>query len=479
MKNALILCLVLFAVLSKTYSQEQEAPYIPSSDPLVAKNLEEWQDLKFGIFMHWGTYSQWGVVESWSICPEDEGWTQRTGQYSTDYFSYKKAYEDLQKTFNPRDFDPGKWAAAAKDAGFKYMILTFKHHDGFCMFDSKYTDYKITSLNTPFHTNPRANIGKETTKAFREQGFKIGTYFSKPDWHCESYWWPYFPPKDRNVNYDPKRYPERWQQYKDFTYNQIEEILSDYGKVDILWLDGGWVRPKQSIDPNIDLQKTIPYDQDVDMAKIASMGRKHQPGLIVVDRSVTGEFENYRTPEQQIPAVPLAYPWETCMTMASSWSYVPGDIYKPAGTIIHNLVDIVAKGGNYLLNVGPSPLGDYDPVAYSRMKEIGEWMKVNGDAIYATRPIAPYKENNICFTQNKDKRVNAIYLAADGETLLPALVKIKGIKPAEKATIKLLGTEINLKWRNENGETVILIPASLRKAPPCRYGWTFVISRVE
>jgi len=469
----------MFQLLTNSFSQETEVPYIIPADPQVVKNIEDWQDLKFGIFMHWGTYSQWGVVESWSICPEDEGWTQRQGEYSKDYYGYKKAYEDLQHAFNPVQFDPDKWASAAREAGFKYMILTFKHHDGFCMFDSKYTDYKITSTNTPFSTHPKANIGKETTEAFRKQGFKIGTYFSKPDWHCESYWWPYFPPKDRNVNYDPKRYPERWQQFKEFTYNQIEEIMTGYGKVDILWLDGGWVRPKQSIDPNIDWQKNIPYDQDIDMAKIASMSRKHQPGLIVVDRSVTGEYENYRTPEQQIPEKPLDYPWETCMTMASSWSYVPGDSYKPAGTIIHNLVDIVAKGGNYLLNIGPSPLGDYDTAAYSRMKEIGQWMKINGDAIYSTRPIAPYKESNICFTQNKDRRVNAIYLARPDEIQLPAIVKIKGAKPAAKATIKLLGNTRNLKWKTENGETSVFIPSSLQKTPPCKYAWVFTISQTE
>jgi alpha-L-fucosidase len=478
MKNYLLTSLLLLCAFGLK-AQEQEIPYIVPNDAQVVKNIEEWQDLKFGIFMHWGTYSQWGVVESWSICPEDEGWTQRKGPYAIDYFGYKKAYEDLQKTFNPVNFNPDKWATAAKEAGFKYMVFTFKHHDGFCMFDSKYTDYKITSVNTPFHTNPRANAGKEIAEAFRNQGFKIGTYFSKPDWHCEYYWWPYFPPKDRNVNYDPKRYPDRWQQYKDFTYNQIEEIMTGYGKVDILWLDGGWVRPQKSIDRSVDWQRTIPYDQDIDMDKIAAMGRSHQPGLIVVDRSVAGEFENYRTPEQEVPAVPLSYPWETCMTMGNSWSYVPGDSYKPAYVIIHNLIDIVARGGNYLLNVGPSPLGDYDTVAYSRMKEIGDWMTVNGSAIYATRPIAPYKEGNVCFTQCKDKCVNAIYLAAKDETQMPEVVKLKGIRPAPKATIVLLGARNTLKWKIVNGETEITIPTSLQKAPPCKYAWTFVISQVE
>jgi len=472
-----ILAIILVISLN-SFSQEHEKPYIIPVDPKVQANIEEWQDLKFGIFMHWGTYSQWGVVESWSICPEDEGWTQRIGEFSKDYFGYKKAYENLQTTFNPVNFNPEKWANAAREAGFKYVVFTFKHHDGFCMFDSKLTDYKITSDKTPFHTNPRANIAREVTAAFRDKGFKVGAYFSKPDWHCPDYWWPYFPPKDRNVNYDPARYPERWNTFKDFTFKQIEEILTGYGKIDILWLDGGWVCPKSIIDPSEPGYSKI-IDQDIDMAKIAAMGRRNQPGLIVVDRAEGTEFENYRTPEQQIPAKPLDYPWETCMTMAGSWSYVPGDTYKPAGTIIHNLVDIVAKGGNYLLNVGPSPLGDYHEAAYERMKEIGAWMKVNGDAIYATRPIAPYKEDNVCFTQNKNGQVNAIYLAAENESTLPPTITLKGIQPVPKALISLLGYEGKLKWKTINGETLINIPAALQKNPPCKYAWTIRISAIQ
>lgn len=478
MKKILILSLSILAFVCKIYSQESEKSYIRPTDPKVLENLEQWQDLKFGIFMHWGTYSQWGVVESWSICPEDEGWTQRQGPYSKDYFEYRKAYENLQTTFNPVQFNPSKWAQAAKDAGFKYVVFTFKHHDGFCMFDSKYTDYKITSEKTPFHTNSKANIGLELTNAFRTEGFKVGAYFSKPDWHCQDYWWSYFPPKDRNVNYDQAKYPEKWKAYKDFTYNQIQEILTGYGKVDILWLDGGWVCPKSTVDPKAPYYDKV-IDQDIDMAKIAAMGRRNQPGLIVVDRAVGTEFENYRTPEQQIPDKPLDYPWETCMTMASSWSYVPGDSYKPAGTIIHNLVDIVAKGGNYLLNVGPSPLGDYDPIAYERMKEIGAWMKVNGDAIYATRPVAPYKTENICFTRNKNGAVNAIYLAAENETTLPETIIIKGVTPAAKATITLLGSTQKLKWKKVNDGISVSIPASIRKAIPCKYAWTFRISQIQ
>jgi alpha-L-fucosidase len=164
--------------------QHDAERYVPETDPLVLKNLEHWQDIKFGLLMHWGPYSQWGVVESWSICAEDEGWCKRS---QDDYIAYKKRYEALQTTFNPIGFDPTKWAKAARDAGMKYVVFTTKHHDGFCMFDSKLTDYKVTSPNTPFHTNPKANIAKEVFTAFRNEGFLVGAYFSKPDWHSENY----------------------------------------------------------------------------------------------------------------------------------------------------------------------------------------------------------------------------------------------------------------------------------------------------
>jgi hexosaminidase len=448
--------------------------YMPPADTLVRKKLAQWQDSKFGLLMHWGTYSQWGIVESWSICPEDEGWTVRRGPYSSNYYDYLKAYKNLQTTFNPTHFDPAKWAKAAKDAGMKYVVFTTKHHDGFCMFDTKQTDYKITSPKTPFSSNPHSNVAKEVFDAFRKEDFMIGAYFSKPDWNSDQYWWPYFPPKDRNVNYDPAKHPDRWQAFKDYTYRQIEELMTDYGRMDLLWLDGGWVRPLNTIDASIDWQKNIPYDQDIDMPRIAGMARQHQPGLIVVDRSVPGEFENYTTPEQQVPAHPMPDPWESCLTMGDSWSYVPNDHYKSATELIQLLVKIVSRGGNLLLNVGPSPDGEWDDTAYSRLQEIGAWMKINGEGIYNSKPRRPYASgDNIFLTQSKDGA--ATYAFYTGVTL-PAGISIDGLTVPAKSKVSLLGNKGNLKWRQEGKKLTILIPPALQNKVVGQHALTFKIT---
>ena len=231
------LCLLLSSALllmGAARAQHQIPPYIPPADKAVQANLEQWSDWKFGMLIHWGAYSQWGIVESWSICPEDEGWTQRQ-PYGIPYYDYVKKYEELGKTFNPTKFDPSKWAKAAKDAGMKYVVFTTKHHDGFCMFDTKQTDYKVSNPNYAFGKDARSNIAKEVFEAFRKEGLHAGAYFSKPDWHSQDYWWSYFPPKDRHVNYDVSKYPDRWKAFRQYTYNQIEELMTGYGKLDILW----------------------------------------------------------------------------------------------------------------------------------------------------------------------------------------------------------------------------------------------------
>jgi len=448
--------LLLSSTLAFSQAHNVSAGYQKPTDPAVIENLEQWQDMKFGLFMHWGTYSQWGIVESWSICPEDEGWTQRKPEHGKTYFEYVKNYENLQKTFNPTEFNPEKWAQAAKEAGMKYVVFTTKHHDGFAMFDTKESDYKITSKNTPFSSNPKANITKEIFNSFRNDGFKIGAYFSKPDWHTEYYWWSYFPPKDRNVNYDPTKYPERWNNFKNYTYNQINELTSEYGKVDILWLDGGWVRPFSTIDQSVDWQRGIKVEQDIDMDRIGGMARKNQPGIIVVDRTVPGKWENYVTPEQAIPDHPLDIPWESCITMGNSFSYVPNDQYKPTKKIVETLVKIISRGGNYLMNIAPGPNGDFDQAAYDRLKELAKWIKINESAIYATRSVAPYHENEYYYTRSKDNKTINVFHLTEGESYTaPNSFTFQLPDNSKVNNVKVLGHTGKIKWnQKENTVTV-------------------------
>ena len=328
----------MLVLVMTAFSQEESEKYVPETDPLVLQKLEQWQDFKFGLLMHWGTYSQWGIVESWPICPEDYGWCERKRGNYQDYFGYVKDYENLKTTFNPVNFDPGKWAKAAREAGMKYVVFTTKHHDGFSMFDTRFTDYKITDPGCPFSSNPKANIAFEIFESFRNEGLWAGAYFSKPDWHCDYYWDPYFPPFDRNVNYDPAEYPEKWEKYVEFTHNQIMELCTDYGKLDILWLDGGWVAKQSQEDIDKTYQANIKesksgflksgiVNQDIRMDELVEKARQAQPGLIVVDRAVPGKNQNYLTPENRVPEVALPYPWESCIIAGGSWSWVPNAKY--------------------------------------------------------------------------------------------------------------------------------------------------------
>ena len=370
---------------------------------------------------------------------------------------FQQDYLALRKTFNPVKFNPEKWAKAAKAAGMRYVVFTTKHHDGFNLFDTRLTDFRITAPDVPFHSNPRSNVVREVFSAFRREGFGIGAYFSKSDWNVPYYWRPDRPGRTRHPNYNTHEHPEIWSKFVAFTYGQIEELMMGYGPIDILWLDGGQVRPP---------------DQDIQMDKIAAMARRHQPGLIMVDRTVGGRYENYFTPEQEVPEKPLPYPWETCMCMAVQWSYKSNDTYKSTHKLIHLLVDIVGKGGNLLLNVGPTPEGELPEPALQRMQEIGAWMKVNGDAIYGTRPVSPYKEGSVVFTR-KGGRAFAIYLAGEDEGL-PPQISFAGLRPKLNSEVRLLGYKAPLQWGTfEDGTTMIQVPEKALKDPPGKHAFAF------
>ena len=437
---------------------EDHPAYQYPEQPEVMQTLREWQDMKFGLFIHWGTYSQWGIVESWSLCPEDYSFTSVRPKDKS-YFEYVKEYENLKTTFNPVKFNPSKWAQAAKDAGMKYVVFTTKHHDGFNMYDTKYTDYKISDKECPYSKSGKPDVTKELFNAFREKGLKTGGYYSITDWHSNDYWWDYFPPTGRFANYSLKKYPEKWKNYNDFLNNQLEELTNgNYGKLEMMWFDLCDVSTEGTVDwPRI--EKTL---------------RNNQPGIMMVARHQYNKYENYRTPEQKIPEQALEYPWETCMTMANQWSYKPNDEYKPASKIIQFLVQIVSRGGNFLLNVGPGPNGELDPIAYQRLAEIGKWMSVNGDGIYGTKPIVPYKETRLAFTSKGDY-VYAFYLPAENETKIPGRVAVETMCPVKNSEVFLLGYDKPLEWENNGKGIIINIPKSLQNNPPCQHAWTFTL----
>lgn len=464
MKVGFSLFLLSFLILPHLQAQEE---YAPPTDPLVREKLERWQDLKFGLLMHWGLYAQWGIVESWALCSEDQPFQDRGG---VPYEEFKKSYFSLIRGFNPQQFDPEPWAEAARHAGMRYVVFTTKHHDGFSMWDTGQSDFRITGPESPFRNHPRANVAKEIFDAFREEGFMTGAYFSKADWHHPDYWSPLWATPNRNNNYDTGRYPEMWQSFRDFTYRQVEELMTSMGPMDILWLDAGWVRPDSTINDEV---RSWGFDiawweQDIDIPRIVEMARLHQPGLIVVDRTVHGPFENYRTPEQTVPSAVLPYPWETNLTITQSWGHTFHPRYKGTGELIHTLIDVVSKGGNFLLNVAPTPEGTFEEEAYRRLSEIGDWMAVNGEGIYGTQSFSPFGEGeSIRFTRSKaGDTVYVFSLEWPGSVL-----ELESVTAREGSQIFLLGHETPLEWFQEGVDLRILLPEGLQGVS--RHAWTF------
>ncbi|NBP67238.1 MAG: alpha-L-fucosidase [Cytophagia bacterium] len=453
----LIFCL---SGLSQGNVHQQSTQYVWPEDSLVRSKLEKWRDQKFGIIIHWGLYAVPGIVESWTLCSEDVDWIGRDSSIA--YDDYKKWYWNLKESFNPRQFDPSQWAKVAKDAGMRYVVFTTKHHDGFAMFNTQQSDFSIA--HGPFADHPKADVAKHVFEAFRQQDFMIGAYFSKPDWHSEFYWWPKYATADRNVNYDIRLHPWRWQQFKDFTFNQLSELMHNYGAIDILWLDGGWVRPLETVNDEVRAwgARIPPFSQHIDMPRIAQMARKVQSGILMVDRTVHGAYENYQTPEQSIPKVKSDYPWESCITLGNAWGYVPNDQFKSSTKVIHTLIEVVAKGGSLLLGVGPDAQGLLQTIQVQRLQEIGKWLKANGEAIYNTRTVDQVQDGETFFTKSKNGSRYALVRLQEG-TALPTSISWHGNAPDKNAKLVLLSEGITLKWKQAGDLVTVYLPASLTK----------------
>lgn len=425
---------------SFVHQQSNTEDYVWPTDPQVLTKLKHWQDQKFGVLMHWGLYSVPGIVESWSICSEDWIVRERKPTYEED----KAWYWSQKDSLNPVNFDPSKWADVMKKAGMKYMIFTTKHHDGFCMFDTKYTDFSIA--HGPFGKDPRHNIAKEVFNAYRNKGFMIGCYFSKPDWHCKWFWNPYYATPNRRINYKKQQHPDWWQNYRKFTQNQLNELTTDYGNIDILWLDGGWIT-----------------GDEIGLDTILVDARKRNPGMISVDRTIRGKNENYQTPEQGIPAKQLDIPWESCITLSHAWGWTPNAKFKSPNKVIGILSEIVAKGGCLALGVGPKADGTIQPEVVKILLQIGNWLNKNGQAIYSTVNAAHYNDGKVWFTADKNgKTLYAIYALEDGEKT-PKTITWTENKP--KGKLVLLQNGKSVKYTVKGNQVTVTLPSGLKNEP--------------
>ncbi len=312
-------------------SLKEPGNYLKASE----QDIQQWQEMKFGLFIHWGPVSLKGTEIGWSRGGERRG---RSGKGSIP----AKIYDNLYKQFNPVKFNADEWVQVAKDAGMKYLVFTSKHHDGFSMFDSKLTDYKIT--NSPF----KRDVVKELADACHKAGLRLGYYYSPVDW------------------YHPDYRTENHSRYIKFLHGQLREICSNYGKIDIIWFDGLGGSAK-----------------DWDSENLFRMIRQLQPRVIINNRA--GLPADHDTPEQRIGKFQADRPWETCMTICRQWAWKPNDEMKSLKQCIHTLVRAVGGDGNLLFNVGPMPDGRIEPRQVERLKQMGAWLKKHGKSIYGTR----------------------------------------------------------------------------------------------
>lgn len=413
----LFLLFAPFITLTAISAQTQESPAAKEA------RMAWWKDAKFGLFIHWGIYSvaageyngqkdygEWLMYEAKVPIPE---------------------YEKLAPQFNPTQFNAEEWVTMAKNAGMKYIVITSKHHDGFGIFDSKVSNYDIMD-RTPFQRDPLRELADEC----RKQGIKLCFYHSIMDWH------------------HPHATKADFSRYRDeYMLPQLKELLTNYGDIGVLWFDGEWIEEWteeqgkalynyiRGLQPNIIINNRV------------GKGRNGMQGMNTSEKAA-GDFG---TPEQEILAEKSTLDWESCMTMNDHWGYCRNDKnFKPTEELIWNLIDITAKGGNFLLNVGPTGTGLFPQESIDRLRQIGDWVKVNNTAIYGTTPWQHWQEgDDIRYTHGKNGDVFALVRHC------PSTLLLKKITPNLNSKIYLLGQEQPIPWKQGKEGVELQLPANL------------------
>jgi len=446
-KNITQLLFILMLMISITSCNQQppQTDYTKESKEATEARMKWWHDARFGMFIHWGVYSVPAGEYQGKTSPGLGEWLMNDAKIP------RSEYEKFAKQFNPVKFDAAEWVKTAKEAGVKYIVITSKHHDGFAMWGSKVSKYNIVDY---------APYGKDVLKMLSDecarQGIVFCFYHSIMDWHQ---------PDADSVN---------WAKYREkYLKKQLSELLTGYGKLGVLWFDGEWVK-EWTEDQGKDLYNYVRNLQpDILVNNRVGKGRQGMQGMSK-DNSYVGDFG---TPEQEILSTTSTMPWESCMTMNDTWGFKTSDTnWKSTETLVRNLVDIVSKGGNFLLNIGPTSEGLIPAPSVERLKEMGSWLKINGEAIYGAKQLKNYKEgDNIRYTASADgKNIYAsLFLPLDKQVVL------KQIKPADGSKIKMLGLDEDLKWKYDakSGLTVQL-PASATTLP-IKYVWVLKIEGTE
>jgi alpha-L-fucosidase len=380
--------------------------------------LQRWEALRFGMFIHWGPVALRGT---------EIGWSRGTSVPVTDY-------DSLYKEFDPVLFDADEWVRIAKNAGMKYLVLVTKHHDGFCLWPSEYTDYDIAA--TPY----QKDIVKQLADACEKEGILFGTYYSILDW-----WNPLYPASHGKPPKDPAK--ADLKKYTEFLYHQVDELVNKY-HTNIIWFDGQWEKP---------------WTHEAGMKLYAHL-RGLKDDLLINNRVDKGEIQgtkgtsiyagDFLTPEQKIGTYDLDNPWESCITIATQWAWKPNDKVKSTGEILRTLALTAGGDGNLLLNVSPMLDGRIERRQQKRLQEVGDWLKKYGEAIYGTRG-GPYLPDSTLTATRKGNRIYLQLLTSPGKELtLPAPGKVKVKK------IHFLRGD-DLTWKKEKETLKITLPATL------------------